>query len=112
MPKSTRGVLAERANASAVSRELWKGLIRLPFANLPRLFLALTAAYFFASLGHFSHNAQFICEYPNLPAWLTSAKVYAAWAAITAVGVAGFLCDRVIVSLNNTVLRWSPQHRG
>ena len=28
------------------------------------------------------------------------------------IGVAGFLCDRLIVSLNNYVLRWSPQHRG
>ncbi len=28
MPKSTRGVLAERSNASAVSRELWKGLVK------------------------------------------------------------------------------------
>jgi hypothetical protein len=47
------------------------------------------AVYFVTSLGHFSHNAEFICEYPNLPAWLTRAKVYAAWAAITSVGVAG-----------------------
>jgi NitT/TauT family transport system permease protein len=28
------------------------------------------------------------------------------------IGVAGFLCDRAIVSLNNRVLRWSPQHYG
>ena len=51
--------------------------------DLPKLFLALAVAYFVTSLGHFSHNAEFICEYPNLPAWLTRAKVYAAWAAIT-----------------------------
>jgi hypothetical protein len=50
--------------------------------------------YFFTSLGHFSHNAEFICEYPNLPIWLTRAKVYAAWAAITSVGVLGFLLIR------------------
>jgi hypothetical protein len=66
----------------------------MPFVNLPKLFLALTAAYFLSSLGHFSHNAVFICEYPNLPAWLTSAKVWAAWVAITSVGVAGFLFIR------------------
>lgn len=59
--------------------------------DIPRLLLALTAAYFLASLGHFSHNAEFICEYPNLPAWLTRAQVYAVWAAITSVGVAGLL---------------------
>lgn len=28
------------------------------------------------------------------------------------IGVAGFLCDRLIVALNNWVLRWSPQHHG
>jgi len=28
------------------------------------------------------------------------------------IGVAGFLCDRVIVAINNRVLRWSPQHRA
>ena len=28
------------------------------------------------------------------------------------IGVAGFLCDRVIVAINNRVLRWSPQHHG
>jgi len=28
------------------------------------------------------------------------------------IGVAGFVCDRLIVALNNRVLRWSPQHHG
>jgi NitT/TauT family transport system permease protein len=28
------------------------------------------------------------------------------------IGVAGFLCDRIIVALNNRVLAWSPQHHG
>jgi NitT/TauT family transport system permease protein len=28
------------------------------------------------------------------------------------IGVAGFFCDRLILALNNYVLRWSPQHRG
>jgi len=27
------------------------------------------------------------------------------------IGIAGFLCDRVIVEISNRVLRWSPQHR-
>ena len=56
--------------------------------------LGLTAVYFLASLWHFTHNAEFICEYPNLPAWLTSAKVYAAWAAVTSVGAIGLLLIR------------------
>jgi NitT/TauT family transport system permease protein len=28
------------------------------------------------------------------------------------IGVAGFLTDRIIVALNNWILRWSPQHHG
>ena len=28
------------------------------------------------------------------------------------IGIAGFLCDRIIVAVNNKVLAWSPQHRG
>lgn len=63
-------------------------------ARSTKILLALTAAYFAASLLHFAHNAEFICEYPNLPAWLTGAKVYASWAAVTAVGLAGLLFMR------------------
>jgi NitT/TauT family transport system permease protein len=28
------------------------------------------------------------------------------------IGIAGFITDRIIVSINNWVLRWSPQHHG
>jgi hypothetical protein len=59
--------------------------------GLPKPLLALTAVYFLTSLGHFSHNAEFICEYPNLPIWLTRAQIYAVWAAITFVGIIGLL---------------------
>ena len=47
-------------------------------------------AYTAASLFHYSHNATFLSDYPNLPAWLTSAEVYAAWIGVTAVGVVGY----------------------
>ena len=57
--------------------------------HLAKPYLLLTAIYFLASFGHFSHNAESICEYPNLPPWLTASKVYAAWAAQTSVGVLG-----------------------
>jgi hypothetical protein len=63
--------------------------------NVSKLFLALMVVYFITSLGHFSHNAEFICEYPNLPAWLTRTKVYAAWAAVTTVGALGIVLVRV-----------------
>jgi hypothetical protein len=62
--------------------------------KLTSLLFVLTAVYFLASLGHFTHNAEFICEYPKLPAWLTRTQVYATWAAITSVGLLGFLFVR------------------
>lgn len=55
----------------------------------PGYVFALVAIYCAASLIHFVHNAQFIADYPNLPAWLTSAKVYLAWIAVTSVGAIG-----------------------
>lgn len=63
-------------------------------SDLPKLLAVLAVAYFLTSLGHFSHNAEFICEYPNLPASLTRTKVYAVWMGITSVGVIGFLLIR------------------
>jgi hypothetical protein len=59
--------------------------------RIPGCLLALLAVYCAASLIHFVHNARFIADYPNLPAWLTSAKVYLAWLAVTAVGAAGMV---------------------
>lgn len=61
---------------------------------LPKPLLALGLVYLLASLGHFAHNAEFICSYPNLPAWLTSAQVYGFWLAVTAVGGLALLLMR------------------
>src|SRR3982750_2653456 len=73
--------------------------------HFPKILIALTAAYFLTSLGHFSHNAEFICEYPNLPAWLTSAQVYAVWAVITSVGALGlFLIRQKFVAMGLLLL--------
>ena len=57
--------------------------------RVPPYLFVLLAVYCAASLIHFAHNAQFIHDYPNLPAWLTSTKVYLAWIAVTAVGALG-----------------------
>ena len=57
--------------------------------RIPGYLLAVLAIYCAASLIHFVHNAQFISEYPNLPASLTSSKVYVSWLAVTLVGAAG-----------------------
>ena len=52
--------------------------------------LVLLIIYGTASLIHFTHNAEFLADYPNLPASWTSAGVYLAWVALTAVGVTGW----------------------
>ena len=52
--------------------------------------LSLLLAYGAASLFHHIHNAEFLSEYPNLPAWLSRAQVYTAWLGTTAVGLAGY----------------------
>jgi hypothetical protein len=53
------------------------------------------AIYTIASLIHFSHNAEYIAFYPNMPQWITRETVYQVWLAIASLGVAGlFLAKR------------------
>ena len=56
-----------------------------------RILLVLLLIYGAASLIHFVHNAEFISDYPNLPASWSRVDVYLAWCALTAVGVLGWL---------------------
>jgi hypothetical protein len=51
----------------------------------------MLALYCAASFAHFLHNAEFLRDYPNLPAWLTRLQVYAVWLGITALGATGYL---------------------
>jgi hypothetical protein len=55
----------------------------------------LLALYVGASLVHFTHNAQFVDAYPNLPLWITRSNVYLTWLGITAVGLAGYVLLRL-----------------
>jgi hypothetical protein len=57
----------------------------------PRDLIVLMIAYGVASLVHFVHNAEFLFEYPNMPAWLSRVDVYIAWLGITAIGIAGYI---------------------
>lgn len=52
---------------------------------------ALLLLYAFASLIHFIHNAQFLPDYPGLPASWSAAGVYGAWVVMTVIGVTGWL---------------------
>ena len=54
---------------------------------LPVLLLFYAAA----SLVHFIHNAEFLGDYPGMPASWTREGVYAVWMAITLIGLVGWL---------------------
>ena len=62
--------------------------------TLPKHLIVLMALYCATSLAHFVHNAQFLADYPNMPAWLSPLQVMGAWLAVTAVGVLGWLVTR------------------
>jgi hypothetical protein len=64
-----------------------RNAVGAPFASLLLIYAA-------ASLFHHIHNAEFLADYPNMPAWLSRGKVYAAWLGVTAVGLAGCLLVR------------------
>ena len=55
----------------------------------------LLALYLAASLLHFTHNAEFVQAYPNLPGWITRSSVYLTWLGITAAGFIGYLLLRL-----------------
>ncbi len=61
---------------------------------MKKTLLALLVLYGAASLVHFSHNAEFLHDYPNMPSWLSRSEVYAAWVAVTAIGTCGYLLWR------------------
>ena len=50
----------------------------------------LLVLYGVASLVHFVHNAEFLSDYPNMPASWSRMGVCVAWVGMTAVGVAGW----------------------
>ena len=53
--------------------------------------LILLLIYGVASLIHFTHNAEYLSDYPNLPASWTRAGVYFGWIGLTIVGVVGWV---------------------
>jgi hypothetical protein len=54
----------------------------------------LLALYAGASLLHFAHNAEYLAQYPHLPASWTRLDVYLAWCCVTAVGALGCVLYR------------------
>ncbi|HEX4389260.1 MAG TPA: hypothetical protein VH109_11600 [Steroidobacteraceae bacterium] len=47
--------------------------------------------YAAASLLHFAHNAEYLAQYPNLPASWSRGDVYLAWCCLTTLGVGGYV---------------------
>ncbi len=54
----------------------------------------LLLLYLAASLLHFAHNAEYLADYPNLPAWLSQSDVYLVWLGQAAVGIGGYMLYR------------------
>lgn len=61
------------------------------FSSSPWILRGLLLLYLAASLLHFTHNAEYVQDYPNLPGWITRNSVYLTWLGITAVGVLGYV---------------------
>jgi hypothetical protein len=60
--------------------------------------------YAAASLVHFAHNAEYLTDYPNLPAWLSRAQIYFVWLCITALGAMGYLIYRKAHELTGLII--------
>ena len=71
-------------------RSSWSVQVRWG-VNRQRTLFVLALVYAVASLIHFTHNAEFIADYPNMPAGWSRGGVYLAWLAMTALGAAGLL---------------------
>ena len=62
-------------------------------SDFPMLY-TLTQLSAAASFLHFAHNAEYLADYPNLPASFTRTGIYAAWLAVSAVGASGLALVR------------------
>ena len=56
-----------------------------------RALLTLVLVHTAASLLHFVHNATYLADYPNMPAWISPMGVYGVWLAEAAVGACGVM---------------------
>src|SRR5882724_13660877 len=68
------------------------------------MLLPLMLVYGAASLLHFTHNAVYLRDYPNLPAWLTSGGVVGAWLVVAAVGTLGYVLYRRVSRVAGLIL--------
>jgi NitT/TauT family transport system permease protein len=111
--RSVDGRLFEAANMLGCDGARMFRQVVLP-AALPSIFTGLR-------LGHgFAWILIVVGEMTGVPTGLgsvimdgrTLSRADLVITGMIVIGVAGFLCDRLIVALNNWILRWSPQHHG
>ena len=57
--------------------------------------VGLLLLYLVASLAHFTHNAEYLSDYPNLPPWLTRGGIYLAWIGEASLGILGYVLYRL-----------------
>lgn len=62
--------------------------------RMGKVLLGLMLLYGAASLAHFTHNAEFLRDYPNMPNWLSRSEIYIAWIVVTAIGISGYVLWR------------------
>lgn len=67
---------------------------RLPFAGEYASLVGFLVLYAAASALHFAHNAEYLSDYPNLPAGFTRPGIYLAWAGLASIGVVGLVLYR------------------
>lgn len=60
-------------------------------ARVRPMLLLLSVVYCLCSLAHFVHNAEFLGDYPNMPASIERSEVYLTWLGITGLGIVGLL---------------------
>jgi hypothetical protein len=60
-------------------------------ARNKKTLLTLVLVHTVASLLHFVHNAQFLADYPNMPAWLSPGEIYGVWLSEAAIGACGLI---------------------
>jgi len=78
------------ANKSFERRNVQRAEADCPSRPERRTLIMLLMIYAAASLIHFTHNAEFLADYPNLPRSWSAAEVYLAWVGMTLVGVVGW----------------------
>ena len=60
-------------------------------SNATRPLIFCACLYCLASFIHFTHNAEYLSDYPNMPKWITRGGVYAVWAGEALLGVLGLV---------------------